>query len=183
MEQVIWKDVPGFEGRYQVSNTGVIRSLDMEIRCGHGKTRTHKGRVIASHANNRGYEMVSLYVDRKNSPKLVHRLVAEAFIPNPENKNQVNHKDENLGNNCVDNLEWVTDNENKVHSALSAGGTQRPARPVVAVDMKNGASREFGGLRIAERALNLEHKSALKVVQGKQKHTHGYSLSYVGGDA
>ena len=101
--QEVWKDIPGFKGLYQVSNMGRIKSFRKSSKFGCPAEFILKNTV----ANN-GYAQVTLYSDKKRSKILVHRLVADAFIPNPNNYPQVNHIDENPLNNCVDNLEWCT---------------------------------------------------------------------------
>ena len=126
MEQIEWRPVKGYEDRYFVSNTGKIKSVDMLVNCRGGKSRCVKGKELTTRINNRGYHTVNLWRDNTGYQTTVHRLVAIAFIDNPENKPQVNHIDGNLNNNYVGNLEWVTDNENKMHSSISKGGTQRP---------------------------------------------------------
>lgn len=184
MEQVIWKPVIGFEDRYEVSNDGRVRSLDIYVKCRGGKTRLSKGRIKPLYRNNRGYVIVNLCRDNTAAYSLVHRLVAEAFIANPHNKPQVNHIDGDNTNNCADNLEWVTDNENKAHSAISVGGTQRPKKPVVVTKISTGENFIFGGLREAERVLNLEHSSCLSILKGRNKKHRGYTIAYAeGGDA
>lgn len=105
MEEEIWKDVEGFNGRYQISNIGRVKSIL--------KTRT-KIRVPRIHST--GYFCLNLTLNYKWKSIVIHRLVAQAFIPNPENKPQVNHIDGNKLNNCVSNLEWVTRLENVRHS-------------------------------------------------------------------
>lgn len=101
MEEEIWKDVIGFEGKYQVSNFGNVRSLNYD--------RSHKIKNMSlTYNKNNGYLELKFHIRPKCYYKIVHRLVAEAFIPNPDNLPEVNHKDENKKNNCVDNLEWCT---------------------------------------------------------------------------
>lgn len=179
MEQVVWKPVVGYEGRYEVSNEGIIRSLDVTVRCRGTGIRVHKGKVLPYRANNRGYLTVNFTKDNVTKMFLVHRVVAEAFVDNHDDKPQVNHIDGDVSNNASYNLEWVTDNENKAHSSIVVGGTQRPKRAVKVVRVANGEAMTFGGLREAERALSLDHKSSLKVVQGKQRVHKGYTLSYL----
>ena len=105
----IWKDIKDYEGRYQVSSLGRVRSLlDCFLE---PKEPTIKKTYIGKH----GYEVVSFYKHTKMQLKKVHRLFAEAFIPNPENKPEVNHKDKIRHNNHVDNLEWCTHLENSWH--------------------------------------------------------------------
>ena len=102
-----WRDIKGYEGIYQVSNLGRVKSLERIVNtCNAYKTLYEKQLKI--YVSKNGYLHVSL--QRKN--KLVHRLVAEAFIPNPENKPQVNHKNEVKQDNRVENLEWVSAREN-----------------------------------------------------------------------
>ena len=104
--QEIWKDVKGFEGFYQVSNLGRVRSLDRIVVSENRSTQKIKGAIKKVKVGKNGYYMVMFYKDSKYKCAYVHRLVAQAFIPNPDNLPQVNHKDEIRTNNCVDNLEW-----------------------------------------------------------------------------
>ena len=103
-----WRPIEGYEGLYEVSNTGRVRSVDRYIKNGHSSYRLHKGKVISLLKGEYGYIQVNLYYNGKNYKKYVHRLVAQAFIPNPDNLPQINHKDEDKTNNRVDNLEWCT---------------------------------------------------------------------------
>ena len=103
MDSEVWKDVTGYEGCYQVSNQGKIRSLDRVVIDTIGRKRHIKGKLLHPKANVKsGYLMINL----KGKDYYIHRLVAQAFLPNPMGLPQVNHKDETRDNNCVDNLEW-----------------------------------------------------------------------------
>ena len=105
----IWKPVIGYEGLYEVSNLGRVRSVDRLVNYSNGQIHLHKGRILSPGVTDKlGYLQVALCNNGKIKHKMVYRLVAEAFIPNPDNLPQVNHKDENAFNNCVDNLEWCT---------------------------------------------------------------------------
>lgn len=113
-----WRDIRGYEGLYQVSDRGRVRSLDRMTRnhrC--GTERLVIGRIMIPHDNGNGYLTVSLSKQCKAKRKYIHRLVAEAFIPNPNHKSQVNHLDYNKTNNRCDNLEWCTAQENTLFSS------------------------------------------------------------------
>lgn len=105
----IWKAVKGYEGLYEVSNLGNVRSLDKVIKSKHNGTTLRKGRILTPfYEEKKGYYQVALTKDGKVKKYRVHRLVAIAFLENPFNYTDVNHKDENKINNNVDNLEWCT---------------------------------------------------------------------------
>lgn len=109
--QEIWKDIQDFEGLYQVSSIGNVK----RILFINNKVTKPKERMIRTYTTN-GYKMVDLCKQGKYKRCLVHRLVATAFIDNPLQKQQVNHKDGNKSNNTVDNLEWCTQSENMKHA-------------------------------------------------------------------
>lgn len=114
----IWKSLKGvvvFGDYYEVSNLGNVRSVDRKVNSISGG-RTVKGQMLKLHTDKDGYLGVKLYISRKYKSYRVHRLVAFAFIPNPENKPLVNHKDGLKDNNVLSNLEWATESENQRHA-------------------------------------------------------------------
>lgn len=110
----IWKDIEGYEGLYQASNKGNIRSLNYRRK---GISKLLKLREVT-----KGYLQVVLWKNKKSKCFQVHRLVAEAFIPNPDNLPQVNHKDENKENNKIENLEWCTNEYNHNYGTRNLRG-------------------------------------------------------------
>ena len=112
--QEVWKPVSGYEGIYEVSNLGRVRSLDRVRVFRDGRTRHYPGVTLAGQIGTHGYRAVVL-ADGRNRTAVVHRLVAEAFVPKVPGKIWVNHKDGDKANNCAENLEWVTPKENTRH--------------------------------------------------------------------
>ena len=108
----IWKDIPGWEGLYQASNFGRIRSVDRYDRLG----RFHKGVIRQPGDNGKGYLVLPLKKDGRQTMTSVHRLVASTFLPNPNKLRDVNHIDGNKKNNRVDNLEWCSHRDNDLHA-------------------------------------------------------------------
>lgn len=113
-----WKDIKNYEGLYQVSNLGNVKSLERNKSNGKGSVKT-KEKILTQDITNWGYYRVALYKDGIRKYYKVHRLVAEAFILNPNNKEQVNHIDGNKLNNNVNNLEWNTRIENMNHARIN----------------------------------------------------------------
>lgn len=149
----MWKDIEFNPEVYEINEVGDVRNK---------KT----GRILKPRKNRNGYLQVILCKDGKRKTFLVHRLVAIAFIPNPENKRTVNHKDENKTNNCVENLQWMTDKENTVYSE---------AIPIEAY--KNG---ELIGVFESQiecaRQLGLSQGNIWGVLNGIKPHTKGYTF-------
>lgn len=113
----VWKDVQGYEGLYQVSNLGRIKSLKRLVRSNKfGAERLLKERILHSTDNGNGYKIIGLRISGKRNNFYIHRLVATAFIENPHNFGYVNHIDHNTYNNTSNNLEWCTQKHNINHS-------------------------------------------------------------------
>lgn len=151
-----WKDIAGFEGMYQVSNMGQVRSLDRLDSRGY----KYKGRTVKP-STSKGYQYAHLCKLSKYTTISIHRLVALAFIPNPDNLPQVNHIDGNKQNNHVSNLEWVTEKENINHAWDNGLATNSGENNVLAKltedDVRfirsnyNPAIPEFGQKALAEK--------------------------------
>lgn len=137
----IWKDIPGYDGQYQASNTGRVRSRDKEVKHNYGGTCLKKGIVLSQYINSVGYYCCGLTSNHKTRTMFVHRLVAMAFHPNNEGKPQVNHKDGNKLNNNSDNLEWVTGKENVKHAWNIGLNIHTPGRGRTHQLMQEGAKK------------------------------------------
>lgn len=116
-----WKDIPNYEGIYQASNLGRIKSLERMVKYKNGAHKPQKENISYQRRSRNTYLLVGLYKEGSEKKALVHRLIAMAFLPNNEAKAAVNHKDGNKANNSVENLEWVTNSENMKHSYAVLG--------------------------------------------------------------
>lgn len=179
MEEV-WKDIKGFEGLYQISNLGRVKSL-ARLRQFGCQQRIVPEKIITLHTKKRGYKYTPLYTNHgKSFHKHIHRLVAEAFIPNPENKEQVNHKDGNTGNNVVTNLEWATRSENCLHAfrvlgrkihRITGEGNKRN-KPIVQMDLQGNDIKEWCSSAEAERNLGIAESSIRRCLYTSIGKTH-----------
>jgi hypothetical protein len=141
MENEIWKDVKGFEGIYQVSNYGDIKSLDRTINTSNGKSFLVYGKILLKKHCKNGYVRYTLCKDGKQKIFLAHRLVAIAFIPNINNQLYVNHKDEVKTNNSSLNLEWCDSKYNNNYGSRGLRISNKLNRKVIY--SKNGTHKEF----------------------------------------
>ena len=121
----IWKDIEGYEGLYQVSNLGRIKSLQKWKRAS-----CPDEYILKPSENNCGYYQVMLYRHTKKKKFLIHRIVAQAFVPNPDNLPHINHIDENKTNNCADNLEWCTPRYNNCYGTAKFRAMLTIGKPV-----------------------------------------------------
>jgi hypothetical protein len=115
MEKEVWKDIAGYEGKYKISSLGRVRSLS-RYRKSRGDLLALIKEKVLKPVDYFGYQKVTLRHNNESQNYRIHRLVATAFIPNVKNKPFINHKDGNKKNNSVDNLEWVTNQENISHA-------------------------------------------------------------------
>ena len=182
----IWRDIKGYEGLYQVSNLGRVRSVTHDIVDSLGRRSTKDGKILSLRKSSQtGYPTINLLKDGDTTSCNVHRLVAEAFIPNPNNLPCVNHKDESRDNNCVDNLEWCSYQYNNTYGTAQKRRTESLARfydthdevlkPVVQYSTKGELIREYRSIREAERTLGLEVSSGISACCAHKLNTaYGY---------
>ena len=166
-----WRDITGYEGLYQVSNLGRVRSLDRYVNSGYNTKRFSKGKILSFLLQKNGYAKVMLSKENTVKNADLHRLVAETFIANPNNKTTVNHKDGNKENNKIDNLEWATQKENNNHAA--ANGLNLFLKKLSVDQIKKMRkeyipySRKFGAVALSKK-YNCSINTARLIVEGKR---------------
>ena len=173
-----WRDIEGYEGYYQVSNYGQVRSLDRWRRAGTGGY-IQKGQIIKQEINIYGYHKVTLHKEGKQKRCQVHRLVAQAFVSNPEYKEQVNHIDGDKSNNTVENLEWCTPQENTVHAWDNGLCSKESQERKILCHQNN---KIYRSLHHAAKELKLSASNICNILKGKRKSTGGYTFEYTNED-
>lgn len=171
MNKEIWKDIPNYEGLYQASNLGKIKNK-----------KTNK--VLAKRYDHSGYLSVLLYKRGKYETKKVHRIIAKIFIPNPKNKPQVNHINGKKDDNNINNLEWVTCQENIIHSYKTGIKTnpkyeKHPeAKKVCQYDLQGNLIKIYGSISQARDENNFNSSHIVACCKNKQKTSNGYIWRY-----
>lgn len=173
MEEETWKDIKNYEELYQISNYGRVKSFYKN-----GNFKILKGAI------KKGYHQVALAKNKKIIYKNVHRLVAETFIPNTENKPQVNHIDGNKLNNKANNLEWCTGSENMIHAYKH--GLEKPlyakenprAKKVKQYDLNGNYIKTYYGVKEAGRINNINPRDISKCCKNIRKQVGGYKWTY-----
>ena len=159
----IWNDIPGYEGYYQVSNQGRVRN-----------SRNQK--MLKPQTKNGGYIQFTLSVRNRCHYHSAHRLVAQAFIPNPEGKPQINHKNGDKSDNQVENLEWCTSSENQRHRYQVLGHIGGPAKPVICIN----TGETFPSATAAADALGLTRSAVSQVCRGRRNQTNKLKFKFKG---
>lgn len=169
----IWKDIKGYEGLYQISNFGRVKSLKrktLNSKCLYDK-------ILNNRINHNGYFMIFLSKNKKIKGFRINRLVAEAFLPNPNNKPQVNHKDGNKTNNRIDNLEWCTAKHNTQHAIKNGLRTNKYHREIVQCDLDNNLIKEWHSIKEATN-FGFSKSGICQCCKSKRKKHKNYKWYY-----
>lgn len=188
MEKEIWKDIKGYEGRYQINQFGKARSLTIEVNSGYGSKRNVIGKILKEGLAGNGYYTVSLRNNNKSRTFTIHSLVANHFIDNPNKYRTVDHIDGGRTNNYYKNLEWVTHKENTRRAIVSGAfnpkrrkGIKSPSkksRKIISINLITKEEIEWRYMRDACEGLSLNKSCVYGCLQGKQKRTKTYSFRY-----
>lgn len=170
-------------GLYEVSNFGRVRSVERNIIRSDGRTRKWKSKILYLHHRKKRHTYTVITVGlSKHSRRVtheVHRLVAEAFIDNPNDLPCVNHKDENPENNKLSNLEWCTRNYNYFYgTATERRKNNQPSKSVIQFDKNNYFLNKYSSIHEAERITGVKHYNIITVCKGKRKTAGGFIWKY-----
>ena len=171
--QEIWKDIPGYEGKYQISNLGNVMSLHFK------RSLTNKKLLKPMPDGRYGYLKVMLRDNGNYKMKTIHRLVAEAFIPNPEGKPNVNHIDSNPKNNRADNLEWCTPEHNCNYGTRIERMAKNHHKKVASFDKDGNLINVYDSIVDASKDRKCDTSSITKCCRGKRKTCNGLAWKYV----
>lgn len=169
METEVWRDITGYEGKYQVSNFGRVRSLPVKSR-----TKYFSGNVLSLSTDRIGYLVVGL--SRKTYK--VHRLVANAFIENPNACPCVNHIDENKKNNRADNLEWCTHKQNNNHGTRNKRISQNKGKEIIQYDLEGNEVKRWRSIAQAAEHCGVKRWTICGCINGRQHTSCGFKWGY-----
>lgn len=172
METEMWRDIEGFEGLYQISSYGRVKSLQMYTT---GRI-IKRDKILKPFSNGNGYLVVHLRKNNKRFVKYVHRLVSEAFIPNPNKYPCINHMDESKNNNKADNLEWCTFRYNNNYGNHNIKLSKSKLKLVDQYDKDLNLVRTWEGIRKAMKETNCSH--IVECCKGKVKSSGGFIWKY-----
>lgn len=172
-----WKDKKDYEGLYQISNWGRVKSLDRWVKSCYGTKQLKKGQVLQIYNDLNGYSCVRLSKDGKHTNFLVHRLVAEAFIDNPDNLPCVNHKDEDKQNNHYLNLEWCTHKYNVNYGNRNKKVAEKLSKPVLQYTLDGQFVKEWKSIKECGRN-GFVSANIYKCCNGKRKKHKGFIWRY-----
>lgn len=174
--QEIWKDIKEYEGLYQVSNLGNVKSLKRYVNTNGGAKRLVKEKILKPIIDNTNYYVVSLWKNNVCQRAHIHRLVVETFISNIYHKPYVNHKDGNKLNNNVNNLEWCTPKENNLHAYTI--GLNPSRRKINQYDLKGNFIKTWDSIREANNFYKTSHISECCNNNSKRNIAKGYIWKY-----
>lgn len=172
----IWKDINGYEGLYQISNMGNVKSLERFVHRCDGVVQHRKERIMCKRESSDGYYMAKFNVDNTSKSIGIHRLVAQAFLPNQNKLNEVNHKDCNRKNNCVDNLEWCTHKDNVRYSIQQ--GNHISTKNLLGENNPNYRNHKLHEIYVNNKALALKNLSRKGGQNGRAVAVNLYSRNY-----
>lgn len=179
LKHEVWKPIPDFEGYYEASTLGRIRSLDRYVMCRGGNKRLIKGRLLRPRLYKDGYFDVKLHKDKdKYKTCRINRLIALTFISNPNNLPVVNHKDENPLNNRVPNLEWCTQKYNVNYGSSIQRSSKSRGTKISQYDKQYNLIHTYDSIREAARVIKGAHQNISKAAIGKYKTSYGYIWKY-----
>lgn len=184
MSKEIWKDVgecKGYEefaGLYEVSNYGRIRSKSRQVIDTLGRKRCVEGKLLSSHSTPNGYFIIALCNQKLHLSTHVHTLVALAFLPNPNNYPQVNHKDEDKSNNRADNLEWCTAKYNTNYGTCIKRRSKSRCTKIKQFDLQGNLLSVYKSIREAASQLQRHPQGISACLTGRQKTAYGYIWKY-----
>ena len=166
-----WKEIAGYEGIYEVSDLGRVKSL--------GNNKSKKEKILKPLNNTRGYLQVMLCKDGHTKRLLVHRLVAKAFIPNPNNLETINHKDEDKTNNFVSNLEWMSIKDNTNYGTRNKRMAEALSKKVQMFDKSTGELlATFPSTMEAGRKTGINQSHICSCCNGNRKSAGGFVWGY-----